>query len=320
MKIGIRTVKTAVGAGISIWIAMMLHLDFYVSAGILTILCIERTRMRSIQATVKRFVACILGLTTGAFCFTVFGYHPFAFTIYLLIVIPLLNRFKIQEGLIFSSVIALHLFILKSITVAIFWNEFQIILIGIGVALILNSYIPDLKQEVLQYRDLIEEYIKKILFEYATYLDKGDQGWSGKELLQLEETLKQARNIALADIENQLVKKEEDYYYYFLMRQQQYEIIKRMLPIISTLSEDVPQRHMFASFLYYLSENVTSYNKTEASLAQLHEKLESMKKLDLPTTREEFETRANLYHLMNEMELYLTTKNEYYQQKISGTI
>ncbi|WP_416826313.1 aromatic acid exporter family protein [Ectobacillus polymachus] len=318
MKIGIRTVKTAVGAGISIWIAMLLHLNFYVSAGILTILCIERTRMRSIQATVKRLVACILGLAVGAICFTILGYHAVAFTVYLLIVIPLLNRLKMQEALIFSSVIALHLFILKSVTVAILWNEFQVIFIGIGVALIINSYIPDLKPAVLKYRDQVEEYIKKILFEYASYLDKGDQGWLGTELLQLDESLNQARMTARADIENQLGKKEEDYYFYFEMRQQQYEIIKRILPIISTLSEDVPQRHMFASFLYYLSENVSSYNKTEESLEQLHELHENMKKLDLPTTRIEFETRANLYHLMNEMELYLTTKSKYYQQKIKN--
>lgn len=43
-RIGYRTIKTAVGTSISIMIAQMLQLDNFVSAGILTILCIKSQR------------------------------------------------------------------------------------------------------------------------------------------------------------------------------------------------------------------------------------------------------------------------------------
>jgi uncharacterized membrane protein YgaE (UPF0421/DUF939 family) len=88
-----------------------------------------------------------------------------------------------------------------------------------------------------------------------------------------------------------------------------------MLPLVSALDKDVPQRSMFAAYLYELSDNVTNENRTSTSLEKLENLREEMKELALPTTRDEFETRASLFHLMNEIELYLKTKNKYLTKK-----
>lgn len=61
-RIGYRTIKTAVGTSISIMIAQMLQLDNFVSAGILTILCIKVTKKKSLRASWDRFFACLLAM------------------------------------------------------------------------------------------------------------------------------------------------------------------------------------------------------------------------------------------------------------------
>ncbi|MGB6409277.1 MAG: aromatic acid exporter family protein, partial [Planococcus donghaensis] len=59
-SIGYRTMKTALGVAIAIYLAQLLQLDYYVSAGILTILCIQPTKKKSIRAAFSRFIASLI--------------------------------------------------------------------------------------------------------------------------------------------------------------------------------------------------------------------------------------------------------------------
>lgn len=43
---GYRTIKTAVGAGLAIWIASLLDLEFATFAAIIVIMCIEKTKKK----------------------------------------------------------------------------------------------------------------------------------------------------------------------------------------------------------------------------------------------------------------------------------
>lgn len=61
-KIGYRTLKTALGTASAIYIAQLLGLHNFVSTGIITILCIQVTKKRSLQASWARFAACILAI------------------------------------------------------------------------------------------------------------------------------------------------------------------------------------------------------------------------------------------------------------------
>lgn len=54
-KIGYRTIKTALGTTLAIYISQLLHLQNFASAGIITILCIQITQKRSLQASWAAF-------------------------------------------------------------------------------------------------------------------------------------------------------------------------------------------------------------------------------------------------------------------------
>lgn len=309
MKIGVRTIKTAVGTGVAIWLAQLINLEFYVFAGILTILSIETTKKRSLNVAMSRIIACILGMFLSGIVFEILGYQIFVISLFILFFIPLLMRLNIQNGFVTSSVIILHVYVLGNFNVNVAINEILLIIIGIGIALIINSYMPDLKHDLKDYSSKIEVKIKKILYEYALYIEKGDQGWTGEQLLELDEMLNESKSIAIRNVENHLLRKQDKYYAYFEMREKQYEILVRMLPIVSKLQQEVPQRKIFAAFLYHLSESVHSGNTAQTQLEKLISNREEMNKLDLPKTREEFETRAALFHLINEIQLYLEIKN-----------
>lgn len=58
-KIGYRTVKTAIGTGAAVFIAQLLGLEFYSSAGILVILCVQNTKRKSLQVSLHRFFSLV---------------------------------------------------------------------------------------------------------------------------------------------------------------------------------------------------------------------------------------------------------------------
>lgn len=314
MKIGLRTVKTALGAGISIWVAELLHLQFSSFAAIICILCIEKTKKQSIRSSLQRFAACMLSLVLSGLLFRTLGFNPLVFSLFILLFIPLMVRLGTQKGFANSVVIALHIFTLEKFTLPIALNELQIVVIGVGVAMLLNSYMPNVEKSLKESKAIIEEKFKKILFEYGAYLEKGDQGWDGKELLELEEDLSNGKILAIQYEENQLGTGKKGYYHYFQMREKQFVILKRMVPIVSSLNEDVVQRRVFAQFMYEISADVKSENTAFKHLNKLEKKHQKMKELELPKTRTEFETRASVFYLMNEMEYYLKTKINYYDE------
>ncbi|NRD80023.1 aromatic acid exporter family protein [Bacillus sp. BRMEA1] len=314
MKIGLRTIKTALGAGISIWIAELLHLQFASFAAIICILCIEKTKKQSIRSSLERFAACTLSLVFSGLVFRLLGFNPLVFSLFILLFIPLLVRLRIQKGFVNSVVIVLHIFTLEKFTLPVALNEIQIVMIGVGVAILLNSYMPNVEKNLKETKAAIEEKFKKILFEFGAYLEKGDQGWDGKELLELEDELNKGKMLAIQYEENQLGMDKKGYYHYFDMRERQFIILNRMLPIVSSLNEDVVQRHVFAQFLYEISSDVKSDNTAYVHLQRLESQHKKMKELELPKSRLEFETRASVFHLMNEMEYYLITKMNYYDE------
>lgn len=309
---GSRTIKTAIGASLAIWIASLIELEFYVFAAIIVIMCIERTKKKTFATILDKLFACILSLFLSGIAFEIFGYSPIVFGVFILLFMPILVKLKIQGGFVTSMVVVTHLYTLQNFNVQIILNELFIIFLGIGIAFITNMFMPSFKKEIISYKDQIEKKFSRILKEFALYLRDPKRTWDGKEITEAEDLLKKAKEIALLDMENQLVKHEKQDYFYLEMREDQLNIFKRVLPVIASLGLQLEQKEYIADFLEYLSERVNDKNTTPISLAKLSELWEIIRKTELPKTREEFETRANLFYLLNEMENYLLIKRKLY--------
>lgn len=307
-RIGYRTLKTSIGTPISILLAQIFQLQNFVSAGILTILCIQVTKKRSLISSWARFAACVIAMGFSFVFFEGIGYHVFSIGLLLVFFIPTLVMLKIQEGVVTSSVIILHFYTKGNITLPFVINEFGIIVIGIGVALLMNLYMPSVDRELKGYQSELERLFKRIFQQIAIYLREGDSQWDGREITEAAEIIDKAKGLSLRNVENQLLRNEDYYYRYFRMREKQFEIIERLLPIVTSLSKEVKQGKMLADFMEELSVGVHPGNTAHIYLNRLNELMESYRNMQLPKTREEFEIRASLYNFVNEMEQYLIIK------------
>ncbi|MFB6465896.1 aromatic acid exporter family protein [Cytobacillus sp. Hz8] len=312
-KIGYRTIKTALGMTISIMLAQLLGLHNFASAGILTVLCIKVTKLKSIRASWDRILACIIAMIFSSVFFELFGYHPVVIGLMILFFIPTVVMFRASEGIVSSTVIIIHLFMARHVTLDLLVNELGIIFIGIGVALIMNLYIPSLDNKLKDHQRKIEQNFKKIFDEIVLYLRTHDSSWGGREITETSKLIDEARQLAFLDIENHFLRNENFYYQYFKMRDKQFEIIERVLPIVTSLSLEVEQAKMIADFLEELSEHIHPGNTAIIYLDKIQRMRVEFQNMDLPVTREEFETRAALLHFVGEMEEYLIIKSNFYR-------
>lgn len=317
-RIGYRTLKTALGTALSIMIAQYFGFENYVSAGILTILCIQVTKKRSLQASWHRFLACIIAMAFSTLFFEGIMYHPVVIGLLLLFFIPTAVMAGAKEGVVSSSVIIMHIYSAGNVTGALLYNELGIIIIGIGVALFMNLYMPSVDNKLEEYQREIEVHFKKIFSEIALYLKNNDISWDGRELTETAKLIEMAKALALQDVENNILRDENLYYQYFRIREKQFEIIERVLPAVTSIQHQVEQSAMVAEFVDSLSRGINPGNTSMFYLEKLMRMRAEFENMELPRTREEFEARAALHHFVNEMEQFLLLKRSFKGLRINS--
>ncbi|WP_077330194.1 aromatic acid exporter family protein [Virgibacillus siamensis] len=316
MKIGPRTIKTAIGTTIAISIAQLMGLSNFVSAGVLTILCIQPSRKKSVLSAWHRFLACILASLFSFVFFETIGYHPVVVGLMLACFIPATVFLKITPGIATSSVIILNLYSAGDIPVPFLINQFFLIVVGVGTALLINLYMPSLDKPLREKQIELEHNFQKILHEIALYIRTDKQEWDGTEITICEELLQEASNLVSLDRENHLLRSKHPYADYFTMRSRQFELLQKMLPLVSRLPKIDSISIKIADFFDELSDAVHPGNTAVIYLEQLDELRKDFDREPLPVTRKEFETRANLFRLLHEIEDYLLLKKKFKESDV----
>ncbi|EJP6471466.1 aromatic acid exporter family protein [Clostridium sp. L74] len=310
--IGYRTLKTAVGATIAMSIASALGLKYAVSAGIITVLSIQNTKRKSLNMAIQRMIACLLALAISSIFFTILGHNAIAFGVFLLLFIPLAVKFNLQEGIIVNAVLATHILLESNVSINLFLNEISLMLIGAGVALLFNLYIPSIEREIKEDQIYIEDHMKEILIQMSIALRKLSVSLKEDELFNnLEERLPKAKKRAYINLNNYFLLDVSYYVDYMEMRIQQFETLKRMRQHFNKFFMTYEQTEMIADFTKKVADSLYEENTGEDLILDLEKLRESFKKMNLPNTREEFENRALLFQFLNDMEQFLIIKNEF---------
>ncbi len=317
--IGFRTLKTGIGAAIAMIIASQLGLEYSVAAGIITILSIQNTKKQSFKIALQRVIAFLIALFVSFIVFRMIGYNPLAFGIFLLIFIPLTVRFNLEQGIVVNSVLITHFLVQK--TINLFWirNELELMLIGVGVALFLNFYMPSIEEQIRKDQIYIDESIKSILFQMSRALKKNDISIKEQSIFnELEEILYVAKERAYNNLNNYFLLDTRYYVEYVEMRLQQFKILKRMKSHFQRFFISYEQTIMIANFTEKVAECFHEENTAENLLQQTGILREEFRNMSLPNTREEFENRAMLFQFLNDLEQFLIVKNEFKRKFINN--
>ena len=78
------------------------------------------------------------------------------------------------------------------------------------------------------------------------------------------------------------------------------------------------QAGIITEFIYHISSKAMEKNDPQKQIDYLLEIFERMKKEALPASREEFESRAVLYHILMDLEEFLLVKKHFLDQRRQG--
>ena len=113
MKIGLRTVKTAISAALAMIIAEKLGLLYAPSAGIISVLSVTSTKNICHDRNLS-FVILSFSNYFSVYLFYFFRFYSDCFWYFLLLFIPAAVYFQLSDGIVVSSVLVTHYLVEKS--------------------------------------------------------------------------------------------------------------------------------------------------------------------------------------------------------------
>ncbi|EHI69824.1 aromatic acid exporter family protein [Streptococcus ictaluri] len=308
-----RTIKMTFATILAVIIASHLDLSYAISAGIIALLSVLDTRKSSLVIAKNRLLAFFLAFVVASLFFYTMGFSIIALALYLLVTIPLLYRWHLESGLVPITVLVTHLLAEKSIAFPILLNEFLLFIIGTGIALLFNTYMGSNEGKLDKYHKEVEDGLKAILFRFEQFLLEGQGQNEGQMIKELDQVLENALQLVYREQHNSLFQQTNYQVHYFEMRRNQNRLLNQMAVNLNKVTnqsrESILLSHLFHETACQLSEE----NSALTLIEDIEQLLEVFRQRDLPQSRQEFEDRAILFQLLQELERFIDYKVAFYQ-------
>lgn len=318
----IRALRIAIGSGTAIFAASALHLEFAASAGMIALLTILTTRWETLKLSAARIGTFFMAVVLCRIIFTESLNDGAAFAVFVFFLILFSDWIGWRVTASVNAVIGTHFLSTRDFSISFILNEFLILLIGILIAVIVNLFQHNGRQReriVNGIRD-IEADFRAVLEKLASDLSGGfhapvKDGWQRENVWNrldlLEKRLKEYQERARIYQYNTFWSHTSYYSRYFEMRSRQCETLKSLHSELEKIKKMPSQAQIIAGFIRYLVEHVTEMNDPNQQLRRLKELFDDMEQQELPRTREEFEGRAVLYHILMDLEEFLQYKRQF---------
>ena len=313
MSLSLRTIKLMFATVLAIYLATALGLSYATAAGIIAILSVLDTRKSSFKMARNRLFSTLLALTIAVLTFALFGFGIWTLGIYLALYVPLAYRFNWEAGIAPSTVLVTHLLLEQDISLIFLGNELALFLIGAGLALLVNLYMPSQEKKIQAYHDQAEDLLKQILLRFEAFLLNGDGRNEAELITQLDKTLDKALKVVYLDRHNQLFQQTNYQVHYFEMRAAQNKILRTMAGNINKCLLEGRENVILSSLFERAAQQLSRENSAKELLLDIELFHATFRERPLPQTREEFETRATLFQLLHDMEAFIRLKVDFYE-------
>lgn len=315
-----KIIKIVVGCCLALLIAQALQLRYPTSVVTITLLSILGTRRETFRIAGKRFCAFFAALATGLPSFYLLQYSVAALVLYLILFVTICQLLKIEEGLSMSTVLMLHFWSAQTVTLSAVLNELALMIIGIAMGILMNSYMPRQTVAIRSGQRRIEELMRLLLGELAGSLLQPEEIPGREQLRELETLLLTSRQRALNHRDNSFSRAMDYYARYMEMRWEQYHILERLFLAQGRLKEISRQSYLVANFIRTMAYSLNEYNNARDLLQELARIRRYFQSGELPVTRTEFENRAVLYEIVFELRQLLLLKQRFADSLTSSQI
>lgn len=309
----IKSLKIALAAVMSIFIAEELGFRNSATAGIITVLSIQNTKRETLRSARNRGVAFLCALFLAAIVYKVFSFTLPAFAVFLFTFALLCQTAGWGEAIAMDSVLISHFLVEQSFSAALIINEIGILVIGTTTGVLVNLHLRKKEAVFCRLADQVDHGMKAMLRQMAGWLLQ-ERKEQGPDLYhQMTETLEQARMCAVANYNNAFFSRSTYEIDYVRLREQQIAVLQGIYENIRSISYLPDQAALVAELLISMEKEYHRNNGVNKLLKQLKGLLADMEYAPLPATRKEFEARAILFYILKQIEELLILKREFYE-------
>ncbi len=317
-KMAIKVLKIAVGSCMAVAVAQFFELQYATSAGIVTLLTVQNTRRDTIRLAAERLLSFLLSVLLVFVCFRYIGKLEWVnYGVYIFLMVHVCYFFGWENTISVNAVMGTHYLLTPDYSLNFAASELAVIAIGTALALLMNWHMPSNLKTLREDIRKAEDDMQQVLQELACYLEgKLDGAHIWLDLDQLEQSIHRGLERAHEHAHNTL--SEEDHYYieYMEMRLQQCALLQAIRHRVWKIDGMPEQAKIISDYLRYLAPYVHEKNIPDRQSADLQQVFDQMKQQPLPESRDEFESRAILYHVLLDLEDFLFVKKRFADQYI----
>lgn len=313
-KILLRAFKIGVGSSTAIVAASTMGLDQVAPAGTIALLTLMSTKWDTVKLSVYRIISFFIAVLLAGIIFNFIDDGWLGYGLYVFANVLIAGMMDWMGTISVNALIGVHFLASGQYTQEFVWREFLLVLIGVIIALVMNLFNDDhnRKKDIIDGMRYVEEKLQTIIEELATYLsDQPMQQNVWLDMRALEDDLHLYIKEAQEYQDNTFQSHPGYYIDYFEMRFQQCKILHNLHSEMRKVRSMPVQAHVISDYLLYMKEYVIEINIPDQQIRKLEGIFEEMKKERLPRTREEFESRAILYHILMDIEDFLLTKKKF---------
>lgn len=317
-KMAIKVLKIAVGSCMAVAVAQFFELPYATSAGIVTLLTVQNTRRDTIRLAAERLLSFLLSVLLVFVCFRYIGKLEWVnYGVYIFLMVHVCYFFGWENTISVNAVMGTHYLLTPDYSLNFAASELAVIAIGTALALLMNWHMPSNLKILREDIRKAEDDMQQVLQELACYLEgKLDGAHIWLDLDQLEQSIHRGLERAHEHAHNTL--SEEDHYYieYMEMRLQQCALLQAIRHRVWKIDGMPEQAKIISDYLRYLVPYVHEKNIPDRQSTDLQQVFDQMKQQPLPESRDEFESRAILYHVLLDLEDFLFVKKRFADQYI----
>ncbi len=308
----VKWIKLCVAVPLAMVIAQVLKLDYASSAGVITLLTVMDTRQETFVVAWKRVGAFAVMSILCKLAFGVVGCNIPAYAVFLCLFLIVCYVCRWDVAISMNAVMATHYLASGGVTPATLRNEVLLFVIGTGLGVLVNLIMPENIKKIREKQRLTDEAMKRILHRMADYLCREDKSdYTGMCFGQVEGLLAELEGEASVRMLNKMSHADRYFLKYMHMRAEQCESLKDIYASIKELSYVPGQAYAISEFIREIGDSFHEMNNVEWLLKKLDILDASYKEAELPKSREEFENRAELWHILRCLEVLLRKKQAF---------
>ncbi|WP_296648348.1 aromatic acid exporter family protein [Romboutsia sp. 13368] len=305
----LKIIKLSLGSSLAIFIAWLLNLEYSMVAGVIVLLTVKNTKKETLKGMIGKIYGFILCTLFSYLCFNFLGYHLISFSIFIFIITYICFLLDIQDVIAMCVVISSHYFLQGEISFSWILNEAGIFIIGAGIGVIINMYIPTNINKIYEGQKKLQEEVSTVLIDIADFIvNPNNKDMYNQDLHTLNALIDSSIFEAYNNINNSLLSDTRFFLNHMEIIKNQRDILENLYNYASQLSSTTPQSHIISAFIHKIGYSAFEAETGNLLLDELNRLMLNIRNQPLPKDRVEFENRAILFLCLIELKQFLINR------------